>query len=198
MKSAFMKRTWHRLRHPSHRRGSIAVEIALILSFFLLPLMLGTVDFAYIMSARIQLNAALQTAEVFAWANQDEAADGPDIAPILNGGSAVAQISQPSPPTMSYSCLQNDGSVTAASVVMNSGYSSADLATPQASEGLAEQKVPASSESIGKWMGTATCSAGSVQANVTYVLSTTISLPVYLPSIGTQSVQTIRGTIWVR
>lgn len=193
-----MMRKRHRFLRLPDQRGSVTVEIALVLTFFLLPLLVGTVDFAYIMATRVQLNSALQAAEMFAWANPDSASDSTAINTLLNGNPAVVQITQSTPPTMSYTCLQQDGSTTAATLQWNTGYSSSSLATTQASQGLSTQAVPASSESIGNGMGTASCGSGSVQANVTYALSATIDLPISLPVLGGQSVQTVTGTIWVR
>lgn len=184
-------------RHRA-RRGSVSVEMALVFAFFLLPLLLGTVDFAYIMSARVQLNSALQAAELFAWANPDNAANAAALAKVVSGGSQVAPITLPSPPTMTYTCLQTDGSQTPATITMNAGYSQSDLATSSASQDLSTQSVPAKSISIGNGIGTAACSSGFVQSNVTYTLRNTIQLPLYLPGVGTTSTETVTGTVWIR
>lgn len=186
------------LRGQAARRGSVSVEMALVFSFFLLPLLLGTVDFAYIMSARVQLNSALQAAELFAWANPDNATNADAVTQVVNGGSRVVPITLPSQPTMSYTCLQSDGSQTQATITMNSGYSSSDLATSSASQDLSAQSVPAKSISIGDGIGTASCSSGFVQSNVTYTLRNTIGLPLYLPGVGTRHTETVTGTVWIR
>lgn len=193
-----MKSSRSTVRGRAGRRGSVSVELALVLSFFFLPLVLGTVDFAYIMSARVQLNSALQAVELFAWANPDKAANGAAVARVANAGSRVVPITQAAPPTMSYTCLRSDGSRTPATITMNAGYSRSDLATSGASQGLGGQAVPSKAISIGNGMGTASCSSGFVQARATYTLRDKINLPLYLPGIGTHSTETITGTIWVR
>lgn len=186
------------LRGCAGQRGSVSVELALVLSFFFLPLLLGTVDFAYIMSARVQLNSALQAAELFAWANPDKAANAPAITKMVNAGSRIVPITLPSQPTMSYMCLHSDGTRSPATITMNAGYTQGDLTTSRASQGLNAQAVPAKEMSIGNGMGTASCSSGFVQSMVTYTLRAKINLPLYLPALGTRSTETVTGTVWVR
>jgi hypothetical protein len=52
--------------------------------------------------------------------------------------------------------------------------------------------------SIGNGMGTASCTKGNVQVEVTYTLSSTVTPPFYLPVIGTKNRQTVTGTVWIR
>jgi Flp pilus assembly protein TadG len=51
------------------RRGSVAVEFALVSVFLLAPLVAGAADFLVILTGQAQLNTALQALDYFAWTN---------------------------------------------------------------------------------------------------------------------------------
>ncbi|MBU6418857.1 MAG: pilus assembly protein [Proteobacteria bacterium] len=79
------------------RKGSIAIEFALISTFFLVPLLLGASDFVVIISARAQLNTALQALYYFAWTNPTSAADSTQLAQVIAAINAqsIYQITNP-------------------------------------------------------------------------------------------------------
>lgn len=182
------------------RRASVSVELGLVVAFFFLPLAAGTADFLLVLTSRTQAAAALRTAEVFAWTNPSRSTDKTaiDAALALAASGRLATVSEAAPPRLSYACLQADGTTTPATITYNPGYSSADLATAAASKGLADQPVPSTSEAIGNGtIGTASCSSGYVQANVTYDLVATVPIPIPLPPFGDSWTNEAKGTIWV-
>src|SRR5579875_361443 len=61
-----------RTRHED-RRGSVAVEAALVLSLVLLPLLLAVWDLAEILATRARTDAAVQAAILATWSGADPA-----------------------------------------------------------------------------------------------------------------------------
>lgn len=178
--------------------GSVSVELALVSIGFLVPLFIGSADFIYVMTCRAQLAAAMQNVEIFAWSHPSDASNQSAINKTLAAGANndLEKISQVAPATMSYTCLQSDGTTSPASITYNSGYNASSLSTASASSGLANDPVPSTSEKIGT-VGTASCSSGFVQANASYHLATTVNLPVNLPGVGSSLTLDVNGKIWV-
>lgn len=181
------------------RRGSASVELALVTLFFFLPLVSGTADFMFIMAGRSQMAAAMRAVHIFAWTNPNESTNANDINHLLalRSGHDVDPVTLGEPPTLSFTCLQSDGTETSATVTFNSGYSQSDLSTPAAVSGLNSKPVPSNTETIGSGIGTVSCSSGYVQAKVTYVLNNNINLPVPMPKYGFVFPMSITSTIWV-
>jgi len=180
-------------------RGSASIELALVTLFFFLPLVTGTADFMFIMAGRSQMAAAMRAVHIFAWSDPNDSTNADDINHLLalRAGTDVDSITLAEPPTLSFTCLQSDGSETSATVTFNSGYSQSDLSTAAATSGLNSKPVPSSTETIGSGIGTASCATGSVQAKVTYVLNDNVHIPVPLPKYGDTFPMTISSTIWV-
>jgi len=61
------------LRDRLGRRGSVAVELAFVTTFFLVPLFCGAADFISILNAQAQLNTALQALVYYSWSNTSAA-----------------------------------------------------------------------------------------------------------------------------
>jgi hypothetical protein len=144
------------------RKASVAVEFALISTFFLLPLLLGSSDFLMIISARAQLNTALQALYYFAWTNPSSASDSTELNQIISviNGQSIYQI-QLTNPTVTYVCV-----------------------TPGATPTYVTQTSPGQ------------CGQGAVQQTlVSYSVSTTVTLPITLPGIGSPYSMTFSGKI---
>jgi len=60
-------------RRAESRRASASVEFAMVASFVLLPLFLGSADFLLVISAQAQLNTALQALYYFAYTSPGSA-----------------------------------------------------------------------------------------------------------------------------
>lgn len=99
------------------RRGSVSVELALIVTLFLFPLIAGTLDSLFVLVLRYQANQAIQSVYLFAWANPSASTNSSSISSVLNLASAsdLAPFSLVSAPTTTTTCLQTDGSSTATS-----------------------------------------------------------------------------------
>lgn len=99
------------------RRGSVAVELALIVSFLLVPLVIGSVDIMYVLIERYQINQALNEIYLFAWTDPADASNSTDISNILAQSSTmslapIALADQTNNPGVLSYCLQSDGSLT--------------------------------------------------------------------------------------
>jgi Flp pilus assembly protein TadG len=57
----------HRLR--GERRGSVSIEAALVTTVFLVPLLLGSVDFATVLATYFRVHRAQEAAVFYAWGN---------------------------------------------------------------------------------------------------------------------------------
>jgi Flp pilus assembly protein TadG len=147
------------------RRANVSVEFALIVSFFLLPLMLGLADFLAVICAQAQLNTALQALYYFAYTNPSEAGSTTDAGFIISliNQASVYKITLPS--------------------TMSSGASNASLSygcfTPP-STAITYQ--------------TGTCSASQTQQTlVAYQVKTTVTLPFPLPILSNPMSLTASG-----
>jgi Flp pilus assembly protein TadG len=153
--------------------GSVSVEMALITTLFLIPLLLGSWDGLYALAARYQTNAALSSLYYFAWSNPDQATNITDIQTLLNAVNqtsvAVATIPINNAPTISYNCLQSDGTTTSAT-----------------------RSTSASGNT------TETCESGTLQTNVTYYLQASVDLPFGIPSFNNPMIITAAGTITIQ
>ncbi len=162
----------HRLLQRG-RRASVAVEFALVTSFFLLPLTLGASDFVILITAQAQANTALQALYYFAWTNPltaDNLTQLQEIISAINSAS-VYQVSMPA--TLSSGAA--NGSFTYACV------------------------TPGTPPTFTSATGPGLCSSTQVQQTyVTYKLTTTVNLPINLPGIPSPFTLTSRGTIQVQ
>ena len=113
------------------RRGSVAVEFALVSSFMLLPLFAGGADFVEIISAQAQLNTALQSLYLYAYANPAGASSATAIAAVIAkiNAHATHQVSFPATNaggvtngTVSYKCMNASGATAAYGAGCASGY----------------------------------------------------------------------------
>lgn len=153
--------------------GSVSVEMALITTLFLIPLLLGSWDGLYALAARYQTNAALSSLYYFAWSNPDQATNITDIQTLLNAVNqtsvAAATIPNNSPPAISYNCLQADGTTT-----------------------------PATRNTTASGNTTETCESGTLQTNVNYNLQASVDLPFGIPSFTNPVIITASGTITIQ
>jgi len=146
-----------RSRRPhSDRRANVTVELALVTTFILLPLLAGAADFISILTARAQLNTAMQALLYYAWTNNAAAQSaagtttgGEATLVTAINGAAIFHISYSS--AMQYTCIANNsGTYTLSSLA---AYSS----------------------------GT-TCPTGqTLQLAIQYTVTTTATLPFPLP-----------------
>jgi uncharacterized protein (UPF0333 family) len=102
------------------KRGSVSIELALVIALILFPLIAGCLDALYILIVRYEANQALQSVYLFAWSNPSDASSGPSIQDVLNldNQSALATFKLGSAPSTSSSCL-----LTSTSSVGNEGTS---------------------------------------------------------------------------
>jgi len=156
-------------RHVGSRHGSVAIELGLVVSFFLLPMTLGCVDFFYLLTSRQEINTTMQSFDTFAWANPVIATDTQDLNDLLDQTNAglFAPIGLLSTPGLSFGCLQNNGTTTAAS--------------------------GSTTNSNGETF--AVCSAGIPETFVTYRLGVSVPLPVAFPGLSNPAPVTLQGTI---
>lgn len=183
------------------RRGSVSVEVALLVVLLLLPLLVAALDFTFTTASRIENASALRAVETYGEVNPSLSTSTSDITSLLAMVAAhdLSTVALGSPPSLSFACLTSDGKSAPASVHFNDGYSAASLSTAAASTGLAATPVPASSEQIGNGViGYAQCDQGSVQALVTYQVTTSVAVPLVAAFFkGTNFKITTTGTVWV-
>ncbi len=72
------------------RRASASVEFALLATFVLVPMILGCADFIVYLTARAQLNTALQSLYYFAMTNPSNATSTADAGALLTAINARA------------------------------------------------------------------------------------------------------------
>jgi Flp pilus assembly protein TadG len=82
-------------------RGTAAVEFALITTFFVAPLLIGSADYVSIVSARAQLNTAMQSLYYFAITNPTLANNITDTSAIITTIDAASDFQIISPANMS-------------------------------------------------------------------------------------------------
>ncbi len=97
-------------------RGSVAVELALVVSFLLVPLVIGSVDIMYVLIERYQINQALNEIYLFAWTDPADASNSTDIGNILAQSNTmsltpIGLANQANNPGILSYCLQSDGSL---------------------------------------------------------------------------------------
>lgn len=155
-------------------RGSVSVELALVSAFFLVPLILVAGDGLSVLAARSQTYVALRTLYYLAWSQpqpQPAAAIQTGYIDTLlaaydNGTVWSIARAPDAPPALSYGCLQSDGSTISATA-----QTAADGST------------------------TETCSAGTLETDVSYTLRTAVTLPFPLPFVASPVIMEIGGTV---
>ncbi|MDR3520699.1 MAG: hypothetical protein P4L54_03690 [Acidocella sp.] len=146
------------------RRSSAAVELALVTSFLLLPLFAGASDFVVIITAQAQLNTAMQAIDYFAVTNPT-AASG--TAGTTNVGYILALI--------------NANSVYHVTLPANATTSLGTFSNGSVSYGCF---LPPATSTTTPTYQTATCpTADTQQTFVTYEVTTSVTLPVPLPTV---------------
>lgn len=150
-------------------RASVSVELALVSAFFLVPLILVAGDGLSVLAARSQTYVALRTLYYLAWSQPSAATDTGDIDTLLHvydSGTIWSIARAPdAAPTLSYRCLQSDASTTAATAKTTLGTT------------------------------TETCSAGTLETDVSYTLRTAVTLPFPLPFVTSPVIMEIGGTV---
>jgi len=78
-------------------KATVALEFALVSTFFLFPLFAGVTDCVEIISAKAELNTALQGLYYYAWTNQSTATTLTDVQQVVNqiNTGTVTQITMP-------------------------------------------------------------------------------------------------------
>ncbi len=160
-----------------NRKASVAVEFALVTSFFLLPLTLGAADFVLIITAQAQLNTALQALYYFAWTNPLSADNQTQLQEIISAinAASVYQITLPA----TFSSGAANGSLTYSCV------------------------TPGTTPTYAAATGPGQCSSTSTppqiqQTYVTYKLTTTLNLPIKLPGLPSPFSLTSKGSIQIQ
>lgn len=153
------------------RRGVVSVEMALVSTLFLLPLLFLACDGLFVLSARYQTNAALLSLYDYAWSNPSQAANTASIDTILTTASktSVVPIALPAgfSPTLTYACVQTDGSSTPATATTNQSTGST----------------------------TETCNSGTLATSVAYQVTASVSLPFPIPGVASPLILSAAGTV---
>lgn len=158
-------------------KANVAVEFALVSVFFLLPLIGGAVDFVIALPAQAQLNTALQALYYFALnnagnSNSVSSAYAGDIISKINTAS-TNQLSMPATQTINGSSVANPVFTYACYTVNGS---TPTFTTPSANS--------------------AACTGSqTTMTYVNYKVTTTVSLPVPLPGIGSSWTLTASGSV---
>ena len=155
------------------RRASVAVEFALVTSFFLLPLALGASDFVIIITAQAQLNTALQALYYFAWTNPLTADNLTQLQQIITAinSASVYQVTLPA---------------TTSSGAVNGSFSYACV-------------TPGATPTFTAVTGPGLCTSTQVQQTyVSYALTTTLGLPIKLPGLPAPFTLSSNGKIQVQ
>ncbi len=108
-------------------RASVSLEFALVSVFFLLPLLLVCWDGLVVCAARYQINADLHDLYYYAWGNPNQATDFDQVDNVLQATNqySIAEVVQLWGywPTLSYACLQSNGSTSGANQNNDGTYS---------------------------------------------------------------------------
>ncbi len=162
------------------KRATVAVEFALISTLFLMPLLAGAADFVIIIAARAQLNTSLQALYAFATSAPASAASSTIAGYIIStinaaNGASVITISMPATSTTPLKLGNITLPVGTTMPVSYYGcYSSASSITYQ----------------------TTACSSGQTQQiYVLYELTGQVTLPLYLPGLGSSYTVAVGGGI---
>ncbi len=156
-----------RARHVWDRKGSVSIELALVLIFFFVPLTVGSIDMLFVLTQRYQMYQALQSLYFYAWANPSNASNVQAISAILAQASrnSVAPIVQAGAPVTYYGCSH------------------------------VQQRPGAPPPSAGAKPGCALKGQGVDQTYVTYGLTSTVILPVPIPGFGGQYTLNLSGMV---
>lgn len=158
---------WQRV---TERRASVSVEFALVSVFFLLPLLLLCWDGMFVFAERYQINTDLHDLYYFAWSNPSEATATASVTNFLTAlnSNAIAPVNLPSgfQPSLSYDCLQSDGSTS-----------------------------PATQSAANSGTQLESCSTGTLETMATYQLTAIVNLPVPMPGFSGPVILNVGGTI---
>ncbi len=166
-----------RLARPSHLgcRGSVTVEFALIATFFLLPLFGGSADMVEYISARAQLNTALQALYYYALTNPTAGTNSANTAAVMSLMSSKLHPLTLVSSSASYNCIAN----SATTVTYVSQSSTAITACSATSNYTAAQQT--------------------LQITVTYTVRTSVPFVMPMPYLTTNPlVITQSGTVQVQ
>ncbi|MBB5373539.1 TadE/TadG family type IV pilus assembly protein [Acidocella aromatica] len=141
------------------RRGSVTVEFALIATFFLLPLFGGSLDMVEYISARAQLNTALQALYYYALTNPSAGTNSANTTAIMSLMSSSLHPLTLVSSSVSYNCIAN----------------SATTVTYVSQSSTAITSCPAS--------GSYTASQQTLQITVTYTVRTSVPLTMPMPFV---------------
>jgi hypothetical protein len=123
-------------------RASISVEMALITTFVLLPLLAGAADFVVLIVAKAQLASTLRAFYAFAWNNPSAAGNTGDLGLILStlNQHSLPQVTFPDgktdnttsyQPSLEYLCTDLSGVTSQQSTACPSGETQQVLVTYQ-------------------------------------------------------------------
>ncbi|MGE4480918.1 TadE/TadG family type IV pilus assembly protein [Acidocella sp.] len=151
-------------RRGNGRRGAASVEFSLVAVLFLLPLIAGSADFIAIITARAQLNTALQALQYYAWANQSQASNITSSTTTTQETALISAI---------------DSTHDTFQITLNAGSTSGSYSTLV----YACVNSTASPVSIsGPYSSSSSCSSGqTVQTYVQFTVSAKVNLPFPLP-----------------
>ncbi len=164
-----------RTRIHLDRQGSVAVEFALLAALFLLPLLLFAGDFVMIISAQSQLNVALQALYYAALTDPGNAGNATLAQNVINAINqhAAYQLTVPAKITVSGSSVNN----------------------PAWSYVCYTKKAQTPSFSAPSTTNNCNSATQSTIDFVNYKVSTTLSLPVPLPGVGSSLTLSAQGAI---
>lgn len=148
--------------------GSISVELALVATFVLLPLVAGVWDFGRVVQTQAQLDQALAAAFEFAWSSPSNAVNIDRIVAAAVAAYGASPALTTTHAAISYGCIQA-GNTSGAS---KASYS---VTAPDSSSG--------------------TCDSGTLAPFVTVSLGTSVALPVPLPVWGRDIALSVAGTV---
>lgn len=178
-------------------RGTISIELAIILVGILIPLIVGSIDFMFAMLGRGDVLASLMSIEQFSTSYPTNATNQAEINKFLN--QQKSGIYQYNPATISFACLQKDGSEQQATIAYTNGQSISSLSTAAASSNVTAVAPPVQQAQIGtNNIGTVSCASGYLQTFATYYIAENISLPIYMPVFGSHFTYKASGTVWIQ
>lgn len=178
------------------KKGAISIELALMLVCIFIPMIVGSIDFIFIMMSRGNVLSGIISLEKLATSYPNLSTNQDVINKFIklqNPG-----LYQYSPATLSFSCLQQDGSEKVAEITYTNGNDLSSLSTALASSNITNTPSKTTYAQIGtNNIGTVSCTTGYLQTFVTYYIADKVSLPVGMPFFGNQFIYKAYGTIWV-
>jgi len=111
-----------RLFRRRARRANVSVELALVSTFILLPLMAGSADYFCILTATAQTNTALQALMYYAWTNESAAQSSATQGTLGNEQTLITAINNASAfqisatPALEYECITTSGNYPVSSM----------------------------------------------------------------------------------